>query len=54
MTHTNIEDCTAVPPQRNLGRRLEMVARTSAVTLLFLCIVALPIGLTYVELAFAS
>ena len=53
MTHLNAEAYTASPP-RSLGRRIEAVARTSATTLLFLFIVALPIGLTYVELTFAS
>ena len=51
-THTAAR-ITATATQRYLGRRISAVARTSAVTLLFLAIVAVPIGLTYVELAFA-
>lgn len=54
MTHNDTETCAEASPQRTLGRRIEVVARASAITLLFVFIVALPAGLTYVELAFAS
>ena len=51
MNRTKIELCAEAPSQRRLARRLEILARTSGVTLLFLIIVVLPAGLTYVELA---
>jgi len=54
MTHTETEICTADSPGNRLGRRIDTIARTSGITLLFLLIVAVPMGLTYVELAFAS
>jgi len=54
MTYAKTEVCSSDSLKNRLERRIEAAARASGVTLLFLLIVAVPMGLTYVELAFAS
>ncbi|MDH3641345.1 MAG: hypothetical protein OES38_04575 [Gammaproteobacteria bacterium] len=54
MTHDAITICNTDTRRKHRGHRMEAIARTSATTLLFLIIVALPAGLTYVELALAG
>ena len=54
MTHTTTEIRSSDALRNRLERRIEAAARASGITLLFLLIVAVPMGLTYVELAFAS